>query len=155
MMSSSCHFTSYIRSDQIRSVAQSCLTLCNPMDCSTPGFCVLHHLQELAQTHVHWVDDAIQPSRPLSSPSLPALYLCQHQSLFQWVGSLHQVGQSIGTSASVLPMDIQGWFPLRLTGLVTSVPFVKLTLFSRRQYNWSLNSRGVRNTDSWQLKILI
>ena len=56
---------------QFRSVAQSCSTLCDPMDCSTPSFPVLHHLLELAQTHVHWISDAIQPS-PLSSPSSPA-----------------------------------------------------------------------------------
>ena len=64
------------------SVAESCSTLCNPMDCSTPGFPVLHHLPELAQTHVRWVSDVIQPSRPLSSPSPPALNLSQHQGLF-------------------------------------------------------------------------
>ena len=69
------------------------LTLCNSMDCSTPGFPVLHYLVEFAQTHVHWVDDAIQPSHPLSSPSPPAFNLSQHQGLFQWVGSLHQVAK--------------------------------------------------------------
>ena len=72
------------------SVAQSCLTLCDPVDCSTPGFPV-HQLPELAQTHVHWVGDAIQPSHPLSSPSPPALNLSQHRGLFQWVSSSHQV----------------------------------------------------------------
>ena len=61
------------------------------MDCSTPGFPVHHQLLELAQTHVHWVSDAIQPSHPLSSPSPPALNLSQHQGLFQWVSSSHQV----------------------------------------------------------------
>ena len=75
------------------SVAQSRLSLCDPMDCSTPGFPVLHHLPELAQTHVHWVGDAIQPFCPLSSPSPPALNLAQHQGLFKWVGSLHQVAK--------------------------------------------------------------
>ena len=65
------------------SVAKSCLTLCDPMDCSTPFFPVLHYLLELAQIHVHQVGDAIQPSRPLSSPSPPALSLSQHQGLFQ------------------------------------------------------------------------
>ena len=72
-------------------VVQSCLTLCGPMDCCTPGFPVHHQLPELAQTHVHWVGDAIQPSHPLSSPSPPAFNLSQHQDLFQWVRSLHQV----------------------------------------------------------------
>ena len=69
------------------SVTQACLTLGNPMDCCMLGFPVLHHLLEFAQTHVHWVDDAIQPSHPLSLPSLPALSLPQNQALFQWVGS--------------------------------------------------------------------
>ena len=63
-------------------VAQSCPTLCDPMDCSTPGFPVLHHLLELAQTHIHWVGDGIQSSCLLSSPSPPAFSLSQHQGLF-------------------------------------------------------------------------
>jgi len=103
------------------SVSQLCPTLCDPMDSSRPGFPVLHYLQEFAQTQVHWTGDAIQPSHPLSSPSPPAFSISQHQGLFQWVSSLHQVGQSIGASApaSVLPMNIQGWFPLGLTGLIS------------------------------------
>ena len=68
---------------QFSSAAQSCSTLCNPMDCSTPGFPVYHQLPELAQTHVHLIGDAIQSSHPLSSPSPPALNLSQHQGLFQ------------------------------------------------------------------------
>ena len=67
---------------QFSSVAQSCLTPCNPMDWSTPGFPVHHQLPELTQTHVHQVGDAIQPSHPLSSPSPPAFNLSQHQGLF-------------------------------------------------------------------------
>ena len=65
--------------------AKSCLTLCNPMDYSMPGFPVLHYLPEFAQTHVHWVSDAIQPPHPLSPPSPLALSLSQHRGLFQWV----------------------------------------------------------------------
>ena len=72
-----------IRSDQIRSVAQSCLTLCDPMNCSTPGLPVHHQLPEFTQTHVLRVSDAIQPSHPLLSPSPPAPNPSQHQSLFQ------------------------------------------------------------------------
>ena len=68
---------------QFSSVAQSCLTLCDPMDCSTPGFPVHHQLPELVQIHVHQVSFAIQPSHPLLSPSPPALNLSQHQGLFQ------------------------------------------------------------------------
>ena len=78
---------------QFSSVAQSRLTLCDPMDCSTPGFPVHHQLPELAQTHVHRVGDAIQPTHPLSSPSPPAFNLSQHQGFFQWVSSSHQVAK--------------------------------------------------------------
>ena len=74
------------------SVPQSCPTLCDPMGCSTPGLPVHHQLREFTQTHVHWVGDAIQPSHPLSRLS-PAFSLCQHQGLFQWVSSLHQVAK--------------------------------------------------------------
>ena len=73
------------------SVSQLCPTLCEPMDCSMPGFPVHHQLPELAQTHVYQAGDAIQPFHPLLSPSPPALNLSQHQGLFQWVGFLHQV----------------------------------------------------------------
>ena len=78
---------------QFSSVTQSCPTLCNPMDCSMPGFPVHYQLPELAQTHVHWVSDAIQPTHPLSSPSPPAFNLSQHQGLFKWVSSSHQVNK--------------------------------------------------------------
>ena len=78
---------------QSSSVTQSCPALCNPMNCSTPGLPVHHQLLESTQTHVHRVDDAIQPSHPLSSPSPPVLNLSQHQGLFQWVGSSHQVAK--------------------------------------------------------------
>ena len=75
------------------SVAWSCPTLCDHVGCSMPGLPVLHYLLEFAQTHVHWVTDAIQPSHPLSSPSLPALHLFQHQGLFQWVSCSYQVAR--------------------------------------------------------------
>ena len=76
---------------QFSSVAQSCLTLCDPMNCGTPGLPVHHQLPEFTQTHVHWVGDAIQQSHPRSSPSPPAPNPSQHQSLFQWVNSSHEV----------------------------------------------------------------
>ena len=104
------------------SVTQLCPTLCDPMDCSVPGLPVHHQLPEFTQTHVHWVGSAIQPSHPLSSPSPHAFSLSQHQGLFQWVSSLHQSGgQSIGVSASasVLPKNIQDWFPLGWTGWIS------------------------------------
>ena len=85
--------TTHIHPDQIRSVAQSCPTLCNPMNHSTPGLPVHHQLLEFTQTHGHRVSDAIQPSHPLSSPSPPAANPSQHQSLFQWVNSSHEVAK--------------------------------------------------------------
>ena len=75
------------------SVAKLCPTLCDPVDCCTPGFPVLNYLPELAQIHVHWVGDAIQSSHPLSSPSPPAFNLSQRQCLFQWVSSSHQLAK--------------------------------------------------------------
>ena len=86
------HFLKRISSVQFSSVAQSCLTLCDPMNCSTPGLPVHHQLPEFTQTHIHRVGDAIHPSHPLSSPS-PVFNLSQHQGLFQWVRSLHQVAK--------------------------------------------------------------
>ena len=83
----------WILSVQLSSVAQSCPTLCNTMDCSMPGLPVNHQLREFTQTHVHWVDDAIQPSHPLSSPFPPTFSLSQHEGLFKWVSSLHQVAK--------------------------------------------------------------
>ena len=82
------------------SVTQLCLTLCNTMDYSMPVFPVLHYLPEFAQTHVHWVSDAIQPSHPLSSPSPSALNLSHNQGLFQWVSCSYQV-------AKVLELQMQ------------------------------------------------
>ena len=78
---------------QFSSVAQSCPTLCDPMSCSTPGLPVQHQLPEFTQTHIHRVSDDIQPSHPLSSPSPPAPNLSQHQSLFQWISSSHEVAK--------------------------------------------------------------
>ena len=114
------------------------------MDCNNPSFSVLQHLLELAQTYVHWVsdaihhqvDDAIQPSHPMLSPSPPAFNLPQHQEqqhpcLFQCVSSSHY-GQNIGasTSASVLSMNTQGWFHLGWTGCI-SLQYKELwTVFS-------------------------
>ena len=113
-------FHDYWRNGHVLSLSRV-LTLCNPMGCSTPAFPALHYLPELAQSHIPWVTDAIQPSHHLSSPSPPAFNLSQHQGLFQWVGSLHHVAKVLGAStpASVLPMNIQSWFPLGLTGLIS------------------------------------
>ena len=82
-----------LKHHQIRSVTQSCPTLWDPMNCSTPGLPVHHQIPEYTQTHVHRVSDAIQPSHPLSSPSPPAPNPSQHQSLCQWVNSSHEVAK--------------------------------------------------------------
>ena len=113
---------------QFSSVAQSCPTFWDPMDSNTPGFPVLHQLPELAQTHVHRVGDAIQPSHPLLSPSPPAFNLSQHQGRFQWVSSVQQVAKA---STSVLPMNIQDWFPLGWTGLILIWLNYNFTLLSK------------------------
>ena len=98
------------------SVARSCPGLCNTMDCSTPGFPVLHYLPEFAQIHIHWVNDIIQTTHPLFPSCL--------QSFLVW-GSLPKNhlfasgNQNIGASASIRPLTIQGWLPLGLTGLTS------------------------------------
>ena len=99
-----------VSSVQFSSVAQLCLTLCDPMNHSMPGLPVHHHLPEFTQTHVHQVGDAIQPSHPLASPSPPAPNPSQHQSLFQWE-LFAWGGQSTRVSAlaSFLPKKSQGW----------------------------------------------
>ena len=140
------------------SVAQLRPALCNPMDCSTPGFLVPHHLPELAQTHVHWVGDTIRPSHPLSSPSPPAVNLSQHWGLFQWVSCSHQVADGIEASASVLPMNIQGWFPLALTHLISlqskglsgvfSTPQLKSINFSALSFVYSPTHTSIH--DNWK-----
>ena len=126
------------------------------MDCSTwtpckPGFSVLHCLPEFVPTHAHWVGDAIQPSHPLLPPSPSALNLSQLQGLLQWnISSFTSGGQSTGASAStsVLPMNIQGWLPLGVTGLISllskrlSIVFSSTTiwkhqLFSAQPSLWS------------------
>ena len=111
-------WTAYLYGNFCCPFTQSCLTLCNPMNCSTPGFPVLHHLPELAQTHVHWV--SVPSNHPvlchplLLLPSIfPSIWVCSSELLFT------SGGQSIGVSAYVLPVNIQAWFPLGLTGLIS------------------------------------
>ena len=132
-----------LKNPQFSSLAQSGRTLCDPMNCSTPGLPVHHQLPKLMQTHDHRVGDAIQPSHPLSSPSPPAPNPSQHQGLFQWVNSSHELakilelqlqhqsfsmsqlftrgGQSTGVSAlaSFLPKNTQDQSPLEWTGLIS------------------------------------
>ena len=107
---------------QFSSVSQSCPTLCDPMNCSTPGLPVHHHLPEFTQTHIHRVSDAIQPSHPLSSPSPRAPNPSQHQSLFQLVNSSHEVAKVLELqlqhhSLQRTPRTDPGWISLQSKGL--------------------------------------
>ena len=111
---------------QFSSVTQLCPTLCNPMNRSTPGLPVHHQLPEFTQTHVHWVTDAIQPSHPLSSPSPPAPNPSQHQSLFQWANSSHEVAKVLwlhsGFSFSIIPFkEIPGLISFRMDWISIAV----------------------------------
>ena len=99
-------------SHQFSSVAHLCQTLCDPMDHSMPGLPVHHQLLESTQTHLHWVSDAIQPSHPLSSPFPSTLNLSQHQGLFKWARSLHQV-------AKVLEFQLQHHPSNQHSGLIS------------------------------------
>ena len=104
------------------SVTQSCLTLWDPKNCSTPGFPDHHRLLELAHTHVHQVSDAIHPSHPLSSPWPPAFNLSQHQGLFPWVSSLHQVAKILEFQLQISPLNEYSGlisFRIDLVGLIS------------------------------------
>ena len=103
----------------ISSVTQSCPTLCDLMDCSTPGFSVHYQLLELTQTHDHRFSDAIQPSHPLSSPSPPALNLSQHWGLFKWVSSSYQVAKVLEFQLQHLSMNTRDWSPLGWPGWIS------------------------------------
>ena len=138
---------------QFGSVAQLCPTFCDPMDCSMPGFPVHRQLPELTQIHVHCISDDIQPVHPVSSPSPPAFNLSQHQGLFQWVSSLHQVAKVLAFQLQhQFWTDIQDWFPLGLTGWRMQGRFLKsyyesqsaliylykYTLFLKISFYWSI-----------------
>ena len=144
---------------QFSSVAQSCPTLCDPMNRSTPGLPVHHQLSEFTQTHVHQVNDAIQPSHPRSSPSPPAPNPSQHQSLpmsqlFAWGG------QSIGVlpSASVLPMNTQDWSPLGWTSWISlqskglSRVFSNTTVQKHQFFGTQLSSQSNSCIHTWPLE---
>ena len=111
------------------SVTKLCPTICHPMDCSTPGFPVPYYLPEFSQTHVHWFSDTIQPSHPLSPPSPLAFNLCQHQGLFQWADSSHQVAKVLEFPLQLSPSNEYSglisfridWFdPLTVQGTLKS-----------------------------------
>ena len=107
-----------MKSISISSVTQSCPTLCDPMNCSTPGLPVHHQLPEFTQTHVHCVSEAIQSPHPLLSPSPPTFNLSQHQGLFQWVCFSHQVAKVLGIQLQHQTFLWKLWNDLLYNGLV-------------------------------------
>ena len=144
---------------QFSSVAQSCPTLCDPMNYSMPGLPVHHQLLEFTQTHIHRVSDAIQRSHPLSSPSPPDPNPSQDQSLFQWVNSAWG-GQSTGVSAlaSFLPKNTQDWSPLGWTGWIffqsmgLSRVFSNTTVQKHQFLNAQLSSQSNSHIHTWPLE---
>ena len=143
---------------QFSSVAQSCPTLCDPMNRSTPGLPVHHQLPDFTQTHAHRVGDAIQPSHPLSSPP-PAPNPSQHQGLFQWVNSSHEVAKVlVSASASVLPVNTQDWSPLEWTGWISlqskglSRVFSNTTVQKCQFFGAQLSSQSNSHIHTWPLE---
>ena len=132
---------------QFSSVAQSCPTLCDPMNCSMPDLPVHHQLLEFTQTHVHWVGNVIQPSHPLPSPSPPALNLPQHQGLFKWVSSSHQVTKVLEFQLQPQSFHIR----LKLKQLSYELLLVRYLvgcLFSKWNFLYLLLSGKVRMKES-------
>ena len=130
------------------------------MNHSMPGLPVHHEHPEFTQTHVHQLTDAIQPSNPLSSPSPPAPNPSQHQGLFQWVNSSHEVAKVFGVSAStsVLPMNIQDWSPLEWTGWISlqsqglSRVFSSTTVQKHQLFGAQLSSQSKFHIHIWPLE---
>ena len=140
---------------QFRSITQSCLSLCDPMNRSTPGLPVHHQLPEFTQTHVHRVGDAIQPSHPLSSSSPSALspsqhqrlFLVSHSQLFAWGGQ----STGVSASASVLPMNTQDWSPLGWTDWISRV-FSNTTVQKHQFFSVQLSSQSNSHIHTWPLE---
>ena len=138
----------------------NCVRLCDLMDCSAPGFPVHHQFLELAQTHVHRVGDAIQPSHSLLSLSPPAFNPSQNQRLFQWFSSSTSGGQSFGASASasVIPMNTQDWSPLGWTGWISlqskglSRVFFNTTVQKHQFFGTHLSLQSNPHIHTWPLE---
>ena len=142
-------------SQSVRSVTQSCPTLCDPMNCSTPGLPVHHQLPEFTQTHVHRVGDAIQQSHPLSSPFPSAPNPSQHQSLFQWVNSPHEWSKYWSFSFSIIPSKehpglifrVDWWIPLQSKGL--SRVFSNTTVQKHQFFGTQPSSQSNSHIHTW------
>ena len=154
------YFSLYIISSvQFSSVSQSCPTLCDPMNCSTPSLSVHHQLLEFTQTHVHRVGDAIQPSHPLLSPSPPAPNPSQHQGLFQWVNTSHEVAKVLVSAlASALTGNTQDWSPSEWTGCISlqskglSRVFSNTTVQKHKFFSTQLSSQTNSHIHTWLLE---
>ena len=144
---------------QFSSVSQSHLTLFEPMNCSMPGLPVHHQLPKFTQTHVHWVRDAIQPSHPLSSPFPPTSNPSQHQSLYQWVNSSHEVSKVLEfqlqhqsfqrTSQDWSPSEWTGWISLQSKGL--SRVFSNTTVQKHQFFGVQPSSQSNSHIHTWPL----
>ena len=143
---------------QFSSVAQSCPTVCDPMDCSTPGLPVHHELPEFTQNHVHWVGDAIQPSHPLSSPLLlpsifPSIRVFSNESALR----IRWQRTGVSDSTSVLPVNTQNWSPLEWTGWI-SLQFKELsrvfsnTTVQKHQFFSAQLSQSSCQIQTWPLE---
>ena len=151
---------STLRASSSSSVAQSCPTLCDPMNRSTLGLPVHHQLQEFTQNHVHQVGDAIQPSHPLSSPSPPAPQSLPASGSFPMSQLFTWGGQSTGVSAlaSVLPMNTQDWSPLEWTGWISSQSkglsrvFSNTTVQKHQFFGTQLSSQSNSHIHTWPLE---
>ena len=149
-----------ISSVQFSSFAQSCPTLCDPMNCSKAGFPGHRQLLEFTQTHVHWVGDAIQPSHPLSSLSPPAFKSCPESGSFPMSQFFLSGGQKIGVSASasVLSMNIQDWFPLEWTSWISlqsrglSRVFSNITVQKHQFFGIQLSLYSNSHIHTWLLE---
>ena len=144
---------------QFSSVTQSCPILCDPMNHSTPGLPVQHQFPEFTQTHVHRVSDAIQPSHPLSSPSLLALNLSQHQGLFQWVSSSHQVAKVLEFHFNIIPSNEHpGLISIRMDWLDllavqgTLKVFPNTTVQKHQFFGAQLSSQSNSHIHTWPLE---
>ena len=155
----SSNFMKISTSVQLSSVAQLCVTLWDPMECSTPGFPVHHQLPEVLQTLVHWVGDAIQPSHPLSSPSPPAFKLSQNRyfPMSQFFASDDQT-IGVSASASVLSMNIKDWFPLEWTNWISlqskglSRVFSNTTVQKHQFFSAQPSSQSNSHIHTWLLE---
>ena len=141
----------YMLHQLVSSVAQSYLTLCDSMECSTPGFPVHHQLPELTQTHVHWVSDAIQPSHPLSSP--PAFNISQHRGLFRWVSSSHQLcskwGSMLVCSVTILWGSMWVWWNSCFLGVGMCTDVANWSVPSCSHSDWFRGGNVDKKSQFW------